>query len=48
MFTPISMSSISGALTGVFLLVGGVFGALGGVISIGKYLKKEGGDIVDW
>jgi cell division transport system permease protein len=48
MFAPISMSSISGALTGVFLLVGGIFGALGGAISIGRYLKKEGGDIVDW
>lgn len=48
MFAPIPMGSISGALTGVFLLAGGIFGALGGAISIGKYLKKEGGDIVDW
>ena len=48
MFAPIPMGSISGALTGAFLLAGGIFGALGGAISIGKYLKKEGGDIVDW
>lgn len=48
MFVPISMNSIATLLTGVFLLAGCLFGALGGAISIGKYLKKEGGDIVDW
>ena len=48
MFTPISMNSISATLTGAFLLAGCLFGALGGAISIGRYLKKEGGDIVDW
>ena len=48
MFSPISMNSISATLTGSFLLAGCLFGALGGAISIGKYLKKEGGDIVDW
>lgn len=48
MFVPISMSSIAGRITAVFLLAGALFGALGGAISIGRYLKKEGGDIVDW
>ena len=48
MFSPIAMSSMAGRLTGAFLFAGALFGALGGVISIGRYLKKEGGDIVDW
>ena len=48
MFAPIPMGSLAGPLTGMFLLAGSLFGALGGAISIGKYLKKEGGDIVDW
>lgn len=48
MFSPIAMSTLAAPLTGVFLLAGSLFGALGGAISIGKYLKKEGGDIVDW
>ena len=48
MFVPIAMSTLAAPLTGVFLLAGSLFGALGGAISIGKYLKKEGGDIVDW
>jgi cell division transport system permease protein len=48
MFRPIEMSSVSALLTTVFVLAGCVFGALGGIISIGKYLKKEGGEIVDW
>ncbi len=48
MFEPIRMNSIAAPLTGAFLLAGCLFGALGGAISIGRYLKKEGGDIVDW
>ena len=48
MFSPISMNSIGAQLTAAFLLAGCLFGALGGAISIGRYLKKEGGDIVDW
>ncbi len=48
MFAPISMGSLSASITGWFIVAGGLFGALGGAISIGKYLKKEGGDIVDW
>lgn len=48
MFSPISMDSLAAPLTGWFVLAGCLFGALGGIISIGRYLKKEGGDIVDW
>ncbi|HBG55899.1 MAG TPA: ABC transporter permease, partial [Ruminococcaceae bacterium] len=47
-FSPIAMSALSGRLTAAFLLAGCLFGALGGIISIGRYLKKEGGEIVDW
>ncbi len=47
-FSPIEIGAVSGRLTAAFLLAGCLFGALGGMISIGKYLKKEGGDIVDW
>lgn len=31
-----------------FTLAGIVFGLIGGIISISKYLKKEGGDVVVW
>ena len=48
MFSPIAMNSVSAQLTALFILSGCLFGALGGIISISKYLKKEGGDIVDW
>ena len=48
LFSPLSIASMSMKLTLLSLLAGCVFGAVGGVISIGKYLKKEGGDIVDW
>ena len=48
MYAPISMSSLAASITGWFILAGGLFGALGGIISISRYLKKEGGDIVDW
>lgn len=48
LFTPIDISSLTGKITLIFILAGALFGALGGMISIGKYLKKEGGDIVDW
>lgn len=47
-FTPLSMSALAAPMTGWFILAGCVFGALGGIISISRYLKKEGGDIVDW
>lgn len=31
-----------------FLFAGVIFGLIGGVISVSKYLKKEGGDVVAW
>ena len=31
-----------------FMLVGALFGALGGAISIGRFLKREGGAVVGW
>lgn len=31
-----------------FILAGMVFGLAGGIISVSKYLKKEGGDVVAW
>lgn len=48
LFSPIPMGGIAVPLTAAFLAAGSLFGAVGGMISIGKYLKKEGGDIVDW
>jgi cell division transport system permease protein len=48
LFTPINISSERWSITLIFILAGTIFGALGGVISIGRYLKKEGGDIVVW
>ena len=48
LFTPIDISAERWSITLIFILAGTVFGALGGVISIGRYLKKEGGDIVVW
>lgn len=48
LYAPINIAPIEGRITLVFMLAGALFGALGGAISIGKYLKKEGGEIVDW
>ncbi|HHV31025.1 permease-like cell division protein FtsX [Caproiciproducens sp. LBM24188] len=48
LFSPIDISLLSWRLTLIFLLAGTLFGAFGGMISIGKYLKKEGGEIVGW
>ncbi|XOQ43073.1 MAG: Cell division protein FtsX [Clostridium sp.] len=48
LFAPLSIDPIQWKITLLFLLAGSLFGAVGGAISIGKYLKKEGGDIVDW
>lgn len=48
LFSPIDIAPLVGTITLAFILAGSLFGAVGGIISIGKYLKKEGGDIVDW
>ena len=48
LFSPIPIGPLQTRITLCFLLAGSVFGALGGIISIGRYLKKEGGEIVEW
>ena len=48
LFNPIDIGALSWKITLVFILAGTLFGAVGGVISIGRYLKKEGGEIVGW
>ena len=48
LFSPIRIDTLSVPITLCFLAAGALFGAMGGIISIGRYLKKEGGDIVDW
>jgi cell division transport system permease protein len=48
LFAPLSIGEMQWKITLLFLLAGSLFGAVGGAISIGKYLKKEGGEIVEW
>lgn len=48
LFTPLSIGRLTVPITLFFLGAGALFGAMGGLISIGRYLKREGGDIVDW
>ncbi|MCY1715068.1 permease-like cell division protein FtsX [Caproiciproducens galactitolivorans] len=48
LFSPVDISPMAGSILLAFMLAGTLFGALGGVISISKYLKKEGGEIVGW
>lgn len=48
LFTPIDIHSMEWKITLIFILAGMLFGAAGGIISIGRYLKKEGGEIVGW
>ncbi|WP_195985473.1 permease-like cell division protein FtsX [Clostridium sp. D33t1_170424_F3] len=45
-FSPVDIGPISWEITLAFVLTGTLFGAIGGLISLGKYLKKEGGDVV--
>ena len=47
-FEIIPFSSIVLPLTLIFILVGGLVGFFGGFISIRKYLKKEGNEILGW
>lgn len=47
-FSLIPLNTLLWQIIVVFLFAGCLFGALGGVISISKYLKKEGGDIIAW
>ncbi|MGX8701175.1 permease-like cell division protein FtsX [Caproiciproducens sp.] len=48
MFSPVDIQPLAWSITLAFILAGMLFGAVGGVISISKYLKKEGGEIVGW
>ena len=48
LFAPIAIESIAWIITLAFIVAGTLFGALGGIISISKYLKNEGGEIVGW
>lgn len=45
-FTPVPMSKLLLPYTIAFMVVGAAFGALGGAISIGKYLRKGGSELV--
>ena len=47
-FTAVPYGEMLPMLASVFIGIGVFFGILGGVISISRYLKGEGGDIVDW
>lgn len=48
LFNVVDLNRMMGPLVAVFMLMGALFGAVGGIISIGRYLKKEGGSIVGW
>jgi cell division transport system permease protein len=48
LFSPIDINPLRLSITLAFVLAGIAFGAIGGMISIGRYLKKEGGDVVGW
>ena len=45
LFSPVDIGPITWRITLIFMLAGALFGALGGLITPGKYLKKEGGDL---
>lgn len=47
-FSSISFDRVSLPIILGYIIAGVIFGALGGLISIRKYLKKEGGDIIGW
>ena len=47
-FAHIPFNSVSSQVFLSFICAGILFGLVGGFISIGKYLKKEGGEILGW
>ena len=47
-FSHIPFSSVSFPIFLAFVAAGIAFGLIGGLISISKYLKKEGGEILGW
>lgn len=46
-FTPISTTSVAWWIIAGALVIGALFGLFGGMISIRKYLKRQGGDVID-
>lgn len=48
LFNVVNLNSMMAPVVALFMLIGALFGAVGGIISIGRYLKKEGGSIVGW
>ncbi|MCH3973436.1 MAG: permease-like cell division protein FtsX [Oscillospiraceae bacterium] len=48
LFNVINLNAIMTPVVLIMMLAGALFGALGGIISIERYLKKEGGAIVGW
>ncbi len=46
--TPIPIQNVIAIVAGAFVIAGMLIGALGGFISIRKYLKKEGNEILGW
>ncbi|MDE7389634.1 MAG: permease-like cell division protein FtsX [Lachnospiraceae bacterium] len=47
-FSEISYSDVALHMTLSFILLGMIIGAMGAAISISRYLKKEGGEILGW
>ncbi len=47
-FTAMPIMSVIGYVAAIFIIAGIVIGALSGFISIRKYLKKEGNEILGW
>lgn len=47
-FTSISYNTVAVPVTTAFIIAGMLVGAVGGFISIRKYLKKEGNEILGW
>lgn len=45
---PIPFMTVFWPITGIFVAAGLIIGAASGFISIGKYLKKEGNEILGW
>lgn len=47
-FSEINYSDVAWEMSAAFVILGAAIGALGASISIGRYLKKEGGEILGW
>ena len=47
-FKGIPFNNLVWHVAGGFAIIGIMFGLIGGLISISRYLKKEGGDVVAW